>query len=309
MIDIIIPAYNSHETIKKSLYSICYQTISNKIKVYLINDKSDYSYKEIVVFFKKYINIREIDLDENVGPGLAREIGIQKSKSKYIMFMDSDDVFASPTAVKDIYDEINNNKLDLCIGRFVECKESYFIQHNYDDIWLHGKIYRRSFLEKNNIHFNNTRVNEDNYFNQCILLSNPKMKYIDLPIYFWMYNPKSITRINNSEYKYKSIIDYIDNMNNALLFGVNNNKNKNLIANKVVSVMYAIYYYYIEYQDNNFLVHSKNIKMIFMKYKDYCINIDNIKNNQYEYAINSLTKTKILESNLSFIDFLKEIGE
>ena len=39
MIDIIIPAYNAHETISRTLYSICYQTISKRLNVYLINDK------------------------------------------------------------------------------------------------------------------------------------------------------------------------------------------------------------------------------------------------------------------------------
>ena len=39
MIDIIIPAYNAHDTIEKSLMSISMQTIKEKLNVYIIDDK------------------------------------------------------------------------------------------------------------------------------------------------------------------------------------------------------------------------------------------------------------------------------
>ena len=53
MIDIIIPAYNAHDTIEKSLLSILIQSEINNINVYIVNDcsKNDYSY-----FIKKYMN-------------------------------------------------------------------------------------------------------------------------------------------------------------------------------------------------------------------------------------------------------------
>ena len=39
-IDIIIPAYNAHNTIDKALASIACQNISDKIKVTIVNDCS-----------------------------------------------------------------------------------------------------------------------------------------------------------------------------------------------------------------------------------------------------------------------------
>ena len=57
MIDIIIPAYNNHKTIEKTLLSISYQTISDKLNVYLVNDKSDNDYHDIVNKYSKYIKI------------------------------------------------------------------------------------------------------------------------------------------------------------------------------------------------------------------------------------------------------------
>ena len=51
MIDIIIPAYNAHNTIKKTLISICMQTVKDKINVYIIDDCSNEDYKEIINIF------------------------------------------------------------------------------------------------------------------------------------------------------------------------------------------------------------------------------------------------------------------
>ena len=58
MIDVIIPAYNAHKTIERTLYSIAYQRNSEDFSVYIINDNSakDYS-KEIDFLIEKLSNI------------------------------------------------------------------------------------------------------------------------------------------------------------------------------------------------------------------------------------------------------------
>ena len=309
IIDIIIPAYNAHATIKRTLFSIICQTISNQLNIYIVNDASTYDYSEIISFFKKYINISEITLTKNGGPGIAREEGIKNSNAKYIMFIDADDVLANPKAIEFLYNKMEKEKLDFVNSRFIEFTRKSFIEHKRDEIWLHGKMYRRYFLKKNHIHFNDTRANEDNYFNQCVVLSNPKRDYLDETTYFWMYNEKSITRIDDYSFEYNGIFGYIHNMKEALNFAVDNKKDKTLIANKVVSIMYSIYYYYIEYADKNFLDLSKDIKTIFLNYEKYSNDLENIKKNQYEFAINNLTERKIVNSSLTFSEFLEMIGD
>ncbi len=309
IIDIIIPTYNAQKTLERTLFSISYQTISDQLNVYIVNDKSDDDYTDIINFFSMFLNIKEIKLEKNVGPGLAREEGIKNSNSKYIMFIDSDDMFASPKSIEIIYKEIEKNDLDVVIGKFVECRENDFIHHDNDEIWLHGKIYRREFIEQNNIHFNSSRANEDNYFNQCVMLSDPRKKYIDYPIYFWMYNENSITRKNDFEYSYKGLFGYISNMNEALLFAVKNNKNKVNIGNFSLAVLCAIYYYYIEYNDQEFLKCSKSIKRIYLDHREYINNEENIKKTQYDFAISNLTPENINGSTLTFDEFLESIGD
>ena len=82
MIDVIIAAYNCHDTILRTLLSIYMQTCKDIINVYIVNDGSDECYDREVNIFKDKLNINVIDLYKNMGPGVARQVGIDNSNSK-----------------------------------------------------------------------------------------------------------------------------------------------------------------------------------------------------------------------------------
>ena len=52
MIDIIIPAYNAHKTIGKTLCSIMLQSRRDLVNVYIVNDCSSTNYQEFVKNYK-----------------------------------------------------------------------------------------------------------------------------------------------------------------------------------------------------------------------------------------------------------------
>ena len=174
MIDVIIPAYNAHKTIKKTLYSIASQVNSDDINVYIVNDCSKKDYSDEIEFFSKFLKIKELKLNKNSGPGVARQFGIDNSMNEYIVFIDSDDVFANSYSIKRLYEEIKNNDYDEVISSFYSQKNNLELEEVVGDTtWLHGKIYDRDFINKNDVHFNETRANEDNGFNRLLfLLSN-----------------------------------------------------------------------------------------------------------------------------------------
>ena len=74
MVDIIMPAYNSHNTIVKAISSVATQTYRNQIRLYIVDDCSDYGYDEQIAVFKDLLNIKVFRLDKNSGPGVARAI-------------------------------------------------------------------------------------------------------------------------------------------------------------------------------------------------------------------------------------------
>lgn len=223
-IDIVIPAYNAGYTIDKTLMSIAIQNIVDKFCVIIVDDCSDKEHRELyqkyISQFEPYFRIDYIKLKENGGPGKARAEGLKFGNSKYVTFIDADDVFATSTALFTLYNEINKEdrqNINYCNSIFQEEVKTdtgeffAYYDHLNDTTWMFGKLFRRSFLEKYNINFNNSRSNEDCGFNTlCMLCNNTTDSlYIERLTYCWNYNPKSITK--NNDYNFYGLQGYIYN--------------------------------------------------------------------------------------------------
>jgi glycosyltransferase involved in cell wall biosynthesis len=83
MINIIIPAYNAHETIEKAIVSIAVQTISDQIEIILVDDGSDKGYEELIKKFEKVIKIKYIKHKINLGISAARQTGLDAVDQPY----------------------------------------------------------------------------------------------------------------------------------------------------------------------------------------------------------------------------------
>ena len=190
MIDIIIPAYNAHETIYKTLSNIAIQTIKDKAIVYIVDDCSKKNYNEEVSFFKDSLKIVQLKTKKNCGPGLSRQLALEKSNSQYIIFMDADDQFYNPFSLELLYKEITKNNLDLVIALELFEDKGYIIPNEGS---LHGQIFRRSHINKYKIKFNDTRYSEDNSFHNLFKITSGNYKILDKITYIYCYNPNSIT--------------------------------------------------------------------------------------------------------------------
>lgn len=313
MIDVIIPAYNAHNTIEKTLASIAYQINVNELKVYIVNDASETDYSKEISFFSNFMNIKEISLFKNCGPGKARQIGIDSSNSKYIVFIDADDVFSNPYSLTTLYNSMEESNADIVISNFYELlDDSSKTEHKSDVIWLHGKMYRRSFLNNANIRFNNTRKNEDNGFNQLVLLHDSKVEYIDDFTYIWMYNKNSITRINDYEYQYNGIEWYLYNISWALNIAIKDNCDYQKISELAYSTLLSAYYYYIMFIEKK--VSKKFVKKSIELYKihlKYPLDSDDTKQRlDYEELMlfsPSIDIQKLLNPPIGFNEFINLI--
>lgn len=311
LIDIIIPAYNAHKTIVQTLFSIANQEISNLCNVYIINDGSDFNYNEIVKKFEKILNIKELALKKNSGPGYARQYGIDQTCSDYIVFIDADDVFYNYFSLKKMYDFIKNSNYDAVFFAFLEECKNGFVEHNDDDVWLHGKIYRRSYLSQKNIRFNSTYSNEDNSFNKLFILSEPKIKYVNECVYIWKYCETSITRKNNYEYIFKGLDGYIYNMIWTIEEAQKRNYDSSNIAKMIYFSMIEMYYFYLQFNDKCLLSKFKNLVNYYDLYKVYLKEEDKneiIRKHTFK-LLNDSNKIKYIIPDYSFTQFISSIKE
>jgi glycosyltransferase involved in cell wall biosynthesis len=69
---------------------------NTQIEWVIVDDCStDGSYEQLLMFRENspQLNISIYRSEKNSGPGVARNIGVQKARGKYIAFLDSDDFF------------------------------------------------------------------------------------------------------------------------------------------------------------------------------------------------------------------------
>lgn len=206
MIDIIIPCYNSHDTIDKTICSIIPQQVPFKIT--LVNDNGK-PYDDIINRYN-FIPIEQINCKENKGPGNARNVGINNTNNPYILFIDSDDLLINPFALSTMLNYFNDDT-SLIVSNILKENIDHttkIIKRNTN--YTHGKLYKRSLLDKYNIRFNESYCCEDASFNLLYniysYIDKKNLKWIDETFYAWMYNSKSLGRKNVDEWEHCTVM-------------------------------------------------------------------------------------------------------
>ena len=244
-IDIVVPCYNSHATLDRLLSSVAMQTIKDKVKVILVNDYSERDYSEFITRFRELLDIEEIKNETNLGVGATRSKGMCYGDSEYITCIDSDDVFQNPFALEELLKVIEEGGYDVVNSIFLEeLEDKVFIKHEYDTIWMFGKIYRRKFLEDNKIIMNSTTANEDTGFNR-VVFNTGKVGYLNDITYIWQFNKNSITRREKGIYRFTGVKGWIKNMTWANSEFERLKIDKNQYKGLVLESMVIAYFFYL----------------------------------------------------------------
>lgn len=266
-IDVIIPAYNAQKTITRTLSSIIMQSIKDDVNVIVVDDATPLNEDEVNPYYLIMDSFRNlgllityIRLDENSGPGVARQNGIEAGTNEFFTCIDADDTFASAIALETMRNAMAQENPQFTKDS-IKCVSAGFLQlgedikqtlpHQHDMVWMFGKLYRREFIEKYEIKFNNTRANEDTGYNKWVQLlctrPDEQLRYIPEVVYFWHNKPDSITRINDGQYGYdQCFCGWTDNM----IYAIENVKKKRPfdgnVSQMICSIMLQLYYYWVE---------------------------------------------------------------
>lgn len=220
VISIIIPAYNSGGSIKRCLDSITNQN-TDSAEVIIINDGSVDNTESICSeYVKNFNNIHLISIS-NSGVSAARNTGIEKSKGKYIAFVDADDYVANDyidtmllTAERmqstqselaifshfNCSDDIKINHINNKIGEFsVLCRD--LCCQRYNPPW--NKLFCAEIIKKNNISFpQGMKSSEDGIFLMDYIRFVHRALPVDKAVYYYVKN--SSGAVSNTR------LDYID---------------------------------------------------------------------------------------------------
>ena len=203
-VSIIIPIYNNEKYLMESIDSVLNQTFQD-FEIISINDGStDNSLKILEEYAKKDSRIK-IVTQENKGAGSARNEGLKLAKGEYLAFLDGDDFYNLDFLEKMLKKSIDTNS-DIVICRANRfdtetgetSKINYSLKTNflpekdvfsYKDIpdkifnisqnWNWNKIFKKDFIEKNNIKFQEIYRTNDLYFTCCALVLAKRISTID----------------------------------------------------------------------------------------------------------------------------------
>lgn len=162
------------------------------------------------------LDIRQVSLKENKGPGVARQAGLDVAKGDYVMFCDADDTLHSVGTLGALIQEADTNVPDILTSEWLEeivhpNGNVQYLNHQVENTWMHGKLLRRKFILQNNIRFHDTlRVHEDSYFLSIAAALSKRSNHIPVTTYVWKFRPESITRRNNGIYTFESFPIFIE---------------------------------------------------------------------------------------------------
>lgn len=90
-ISVCVPVYNTEKYVGRCIESVRSQSFINWELFLIADDSTDGSPEILDKYGNQYSKIRVIHQD-NSGPGIARNRGVENAQGNYIVFIDSDDV-------------------------------------------------------------------------------------------------------------------------------------------------------------------------------------------------------------------------
>lgn len=240
-VSIIVPVYNTENYLNDCIQSIRNQTYEN-IEVILINDGSTDTSGVICDEFADKDSRIKVSHQNNSGPSISRNKGIELAQGKYIQFIDSDDTIDS-TMTERLVESIN--------------KEIQLVLSGYKTVHLNED--------------NNTTIQNVTPGVQGILSNEEFIK--DFGLFFEQFFINSpCNKLYMSEIIKKNKIRFINhlNMGEDLLFNLDY-----LNVCKNISVINDALYNYIILNNTNSLMASykndffENQQMLFQKVREF----------------------------------------
>lgn len=215
-ISIVVPVYNVEKYLRECIDSVLSQTFSN-FELLLINDGSKDDSGAICEEYAQLDSRVRVVHKKNGGLSSARNAGIELSKGKYIIFLDSDDYWIGNNNLNYLYELAENNEVDVVRGEYISVDEdgeqiktitkekkginlklmdsvSFYTQaiagENFSVLFL----YRKDALGK--LRFNEElTIQEDIDFNIRFLSDSHRCLYTDTIFYVYRKRAYSITTL------------------------------------------------------------------------------------------------------------------
>ena len=245
LLDIIIPHYNEPLEVVKPLIDILDDQKGvdfNDFRVWIVHNGDSTFHIQT-----NNLLINHIHLKEN-GVSRARNWGIEHSTADWICFCDCDDCYTSIFSLMMIFHVLkdkNSENFDLIWGSFYMQGAGPLIKSDkFNNVFIHNKYYRRSFLLDHNIRFcEYLHMSEDSAFNTIVKLeiAQNRIGQIDHsePLYAWCRRLGSIT-MDKDKWAYNTEGHFERNLYVLNEYYKRELKDTNLMIARIITDAYAM---------------------------------------------------------------------
>jgi glycosyltransferase involved in cell wall biosynthesis len=197
LVSILIPVFNSENTISESIKSCLNQTYSNFELLILDNNSKDSSYSILQTFSDS--RIRVIKSEKTTSIAEARNILLRESKGEYITWLDADDSMMNERIEKQVAYLDKNEKVDVLGTWMTTDSESIpfknfpvFFKDIEESLWFKNclaqpTIMSRNFYQAEQIFYNEGYTNSAEDYELWYRLSSNK-RFANLPEYLCKYH-------------------------------------------------------------------------------------------------------------------------
>lgn len=204
MVSVIIPVWNARNTLAETLTSIAAQT-TRPDEVILIDDGSTDGTEEVLAVHS-VLPVQYVS-QENSGPSVARNHGLERSSGAFVAFLDADDLWPADT-------------LRLLTGALNQHPQAEIIQGKIQDLWpdpeggppqlgsprfalnIGSALFRRSVFEKTGGFNPLMRTGEDfEFWLRCKEQGIERVLINDVTLH---YRRKTVDRIDAKQHHFRT---------------------------------------------------------------------------------------------------------
>lgn len=235
-ISVVVIVYNDADRLPAAVQSVLEQTLQS-VEVVIVDDcSSDRSFEVAQELAATHPGkVRAYQLPENSGAGgEPRNVGIQHTTGRYVMFLDSDDVLER-NACRNLFEAAEETRSDIVSGLCVRLhKDTRNQKRDEWYSWIYSttrtlesvtefpdlfvwdtlstnKCYRRDFLIENDLRFPKGMFYEDLMFIADAYLAAKRITLIPNQVYFWHVHEQAAEKsVTNSRHEMVNYLHRLD---------------------------------------------------------------------------------------------------
>ena len=262
ILSIVVPVYNVEQYLPKCLESLLDQDLSkDEYEIVLVDDGSTDGSGEICdEFALKEGNVKVVH-QKNQGLSVARNVGTQVAKGKYIQYVDSDD-YLHPDVLKGLVSLMEENNLDVLRYGFRRVSEQgsfpevvngpirlkdtriwdgkdFLLKELWFSCYACQFIIRKELLEVHHLQFKPGIIFEDTEWTPRLLSVSQRVASTDAVVYYYLIRKGSLTN-SAAEKKIKGQLFLIDELRSQALSMEDSRWHQGMISHMVVTIVSTI---------------------------------------------------------------------